>query len=162
VVTRIIGIPDANGIIRVACGSDVIEIVVATIEASRDNREPREEREKKPESPSAPPSPPPKSPKWSLPPWVRPIPMWVHPAALDADAGTLGIDADLGQASQEMVSGILDSVLNQQRSPSLANPTSVMLKSQHIIDIHAVQRLARAMKEHTPGVALGVTFGEDG
>jgi hypothetical protein len=154
---RVIGIPDQDGIIRIRCGEDTVEIIVASFLLA--DIEPEQES-----SPSIDPEPArqsnPKIPK--LPPTIRPIPMFISPMGIHYPGSAVETTVDLQQGSESTIAEIVKGVTDRQRSPHLPDPDTVFLRNQHSIDIHALARLADRMRVSAPDVMVGIVFDGDG
>ncbi len=132
--TRVIGIPDADGVIRIACGGDVVEIVVA-------------------------PKPSPQAQGPVPDPFGDPFAALVAEIADSAvDLPGAYLAAPVTPSGEVDLPALVDSRGRQRADPGRPDPRAVILQVGEI-DLHRIAALGEAMAREAPDLPLVIDFG---
>jgi hypothetical protein len=136
-VTRVIGIPDKDGIIRISCGGDIIEIVVGgsgggpTASAPRDDENPFDRR-------------------------FANIVREIESNPFDLPGTYLNLEKPPG--GQVDLADLVDRYLRQMRDSMAQGPIAVVLAADRM-DLHEISDLGRQIDRAMDGIPLAIDFG---
>ncbi len=145
-VTRVIGIPDRNGVITISCGGDIIEIHVANVaQASGDAIGPA--------SGSTGGGPPPTTNPFNDPfagivADFKDNPFKLPSAYIMSTASGGKIDTPY------VVKHVLDQIADQYQ----ANPRAVVLAMNNV-NLHDLSHLGQRIASEAPGIPIAIDFG---
>lgn len=145
-MTRVFMIPDSEGVIRVSCGNDTLEIQIATAASS----------------PPASPSPPSPSTQSSPPNTPTPPPSTSSPGPFDTvfnpfDLPGAYIHAPRDSDGKVDLRKLVREILDQTENPALPDPSGVVLSSDNA-NLHDVSALCKKIAEAAPTLSFGLDF----
>jgi hypothetical protein len=146
-MTRVFMIPDSEGVIRVSCGNDTLEIQIVTAASVTPNAPPPP-----PNRLSPPPNSPTPPPSTSSPP-ANPFRTVFNPFRLPGAY----IDAPRGKDGDVDLPELVRRVLKQTDNPALPDPIGVVV-STHNANLHDVSELGRKIAEAAPNLSFGLDF----
>ena len=130
---RVIGVPDQNGIIRVSCGHDMLEIDVS---GSIGGGSPPEEAKVDPEFPHV---------------------FYAQPRNILDDPYVFGLDAKRGEDPED-AGDIVRRFLAAKADRTVDGPNALLLRNRRSIDVHEIADLARQVRGVAGDVPIGVAF----
>lgn len=135
-VTRIIGIPDSNGIIHISCGKDIIEITVET-SSSPDTRA-------------------------RIGTGGTGVIYGSRKDGIDPFGRAYALSCSPIDGLQvSLYDNIISGITAQQADPSQPNPNGVILRNVGALNMHTLSALSTKIHNVLPGIGIAIDFNKE-